>query len=103
MILDVVKFYVYVVREYIKKYLGIIVDDFVNIVYKNYKQSVNNLWVIIQREMLKADIKFKLMLCYLIIFWMFVSIVDGGVVVVVCSEEFMIRNNLQRQVVEIIF
>lgn len=37
MILDVVKFYVYVVREYIKKYLEIIVDDFVDIAYKNYK------------------------------------------------------------------
>lgn len=37
MILDVVKFYVYVVREYIKKYVGIIVDDFVDIAYKNYK------------------------------------------------------------------
>lgn len=99
---DVVKLYAYAAREYFKKYPGTTVDDFVDIAYKNHKQSVNNPWATIQREMSKEDIKSKLMLCYPITFWMSAPTADGGAAAVVCSEEFMIRNNLQRQAVEIL-
>lgn len=99
---DVVKLYAYAAREYLQKYPECNIDDLVNISYKNHKQSVNNPKASISKVISHSDIKDKLMLCYPITFWMSAPVADGGACAIVCSEDFVIRHNLQRQAVEII-
>ncbi|KAJ8305348.1 hypothetical protein KUTeg_015893 [Tegillarca granosa] len=99
---DVVKLYAYAAREYLKKYPNTTVDDFVSISYKNHKHSMNNPKATIQRVISKEDIKTKLPLCYPITFWMSAPTADGGAAAIVCSEDFVIKNNLQSQAVEIV-
>lgn len=99
---DVVKLYAYAAREYMKKYPNTKLSDFVEIAYKNHKQSVNNPKASISKELPREVIASKLMLCEPITFWMSAPVADGGASAVVCSEEFMIKNNLQDRAVEIV-
>jgi len=92
---DVVKLYAYAAREYLQTYPDVTVDDFVEIAYKNHKQSVNNPKASISKEIAKKDISGKLMLCEPITFWMSAPVADGGAAAIVCSEEFMLKHGLQ--------
>ncbi|WAR24814.1 NLTP-like protein [Mya arenaria] len=99
---DVVKLYAYAAREYMKKNPQVTVDDFVEIAYKNHKQSVNNPNASISKEISKKDISGKMMLCDPITFWMSAPVADGGAAAIVCSEEFVLKHNLQDRAVEIV-
>lgn len=99
---DVVKLYAYAAREYLKKNPHASVEDFVQIAYKNHKQSVNNPNASISKEINKKDIASKLMLIEPITFWMSAPVADGGAAAIVCSEEFLLVNGLQNRAVEIV-
>ncbi|KAL4235785.1 sterol carrier protein 2 [Mactra antiquata] len=99
---EVVKLYAYAAREYMEKYPHTKLEDFVKIAYKNHKQSVNNPKASISKEIPEATISSKLMLCEPITFWMSAPVADGGACAIVCSEEFVIKNNLQNRAVEIV-
>ncbi|KAL3870088.1 hypothetical protein ACJMK2_042701 [Sinanodonta woodiana] len=99
---DVIKLFAYAAREYLEKYPNAKSEDFVEIAFKNHKQSVNNLNASISREIPRDQIRSKLMLCSPITFWMSAPTADGSAAAIVCSEDFMKRHNLQSRAVEII-
>lgn len=94
---DVVKLYAYAAREYMEKYPETKFEDFIEIAYKNHKQSVHNPNASISKELTRQDIGSKLMLCEPITFWMSAPVADGGAAAIVCSEEFMLKHNLQNR------
>ena len=99
---DVVKLYAYAAREYMKKYPDTKVEDFIEIAYKNHKQSVNNPNASISKELPREVIRSKLMLCEPITLWMSAPVADGGAAAIVCSEEFLRKHNLQHRHVQFI-
>jgi len=99
---DVVKLYAYAAREYMEKYPHTKLEDFVDIAYKNHRQSVYNPKASISRELPKSDIADKLMLCEPITFWMSAPVADGSAAAVVVSEAFVRKHNLQDRAVEIV-
>ncbi len=94
---DVVKLFAYAAREYMEKHSNVTVKDFIEIAYKNHKQSVNNPKASVSKEVSREDIGSKLMLCEPITFWQSAPVADGGAAAIVCSEEFMLKNNLKNR------
>lgn len=94
---DVVKLYAYAAREYMKKYPQAKLSDFIEVAYKNHRQSVNNPKASISKVLSREDIGSKLMLCEPITFWMSAPVADGGAAAIVCSEEFVLKHNLQNR------
>lgn len=99
---DVIKLFAYAAREYMKKFPHTKLSDFIEVAYKNHKQSINNPKATMSKEISREDIGGKLMLCEPITFWMSAPVADGGAAAIVCSEEFMLKNNLQNRAVEIV-
>ncbi|XP_071952174.1 sterol carrier protein 2-like [Antedon mediterranea] len=88
-------------REHMKKY-GTNPDHFAKIAYKNHKHSTNNPYAQFTKEYSMQEIQSspvvhepltKLQCC---------PTSDGSAAVIVCSEEFVKRNGLQKKAVEIV-
>ncbi|XP_059175919.1 sterol carrier protein 2-like [Physella acuta] len=99
---DVIKLFAYAAREYENKYPTKLTDTLVDIAFKNRKQGTNNPRASFQNLMSKEAIATKSMLFPPITFGMSSATADGSAAAIVCSEEYMTRNNLQDKAVEIL-
>ncbi|CAL1548703.1 unnamed protein product [Lymnaea stagnalis] len=99
---DVIKLFAYAAREYIEKYPNGTKEALVQIAYKNRKQGINNPRASFQNLLSMETIATKAMLCPPITFGMTAATADGSAAAIVCSEDYVIKNNLQDKAVEIL-
>lgn len=99
---EVIKIFAYSAREYEKKYNSLTKRDLAEITLKNRKHGSQNERASKRTQPVPTidDIQ-KRPLCEPITLQMASPTADGGAAAIVCSEEFVRKNNLQSKAVEI--
>ena len=100
---DVIKIFAYAAREYMDKHKNVSFEDLVKIAYKNRMHGQHNPRASIQKPTSMASIgDKKRMLSHPITAGMSAMTSDGGAAAIVCSQDFVVKHNLESKAIEIL-
>eukprot|EP00735_Rhodelphis_limneticus_P003341 TRINITY_DN14804_c0_g1::TRINITY_DN14804_c0_g1_i1::g.30259::m.30259 TRINITY_DN14804_c0_g1::TRINITY_DN14804_c0_g1_i1::g.30259 ORF type:complete len:426 (+),score=63.00,sp/O62742/NLTP_RABIT/51.43/3e-137,Thiolase_C/PF02803.13/4.5e+03,Thiolase_C/PF02803.13/7.7e-08,Thiolase_N/PF00108.18/3.3e-05,Thiolase_N/PF00108.18/5.4e+02,ACP_syn_III/PF08545.5/0.072,ACP_syn_III/PF08545.5/1.2e+03,ACP_syn_III/PF08545.5/1.1e+03,Ketoacyl-synt_C/PF02801.17/0.97,Ketoacyl-synt_C/PF02801.17/56 TRINITY_DN14804_c0_g1_i1:80-13 len=97
---DVIKMFAYAAKDHMKQY-GVTKDQLGKIAFKNHRQATQNPYAMIGKEIPLETILNERMLIDPITSYMSSPTADGSAAAIVCTEEFVKRNKLEKKAVEI--